>query len=280
MMEQKPETPDRRQMSIEPPSTSMKVVFFLVGIVLPVLCLVLSIWGLPSAAYWGTGFRNECVLLLQSGIMAWTFFPFLLSAMVCLSISLRKPAEADRSFLIRFGVYSGVPLALQYCYILGIIELGIGDLRSLNKIITVAVGIPLIGIIAVGVPIIGWRFLRGMGRFFHKGPLYVGGVIYGMYCLIGVPVALLAALGSRPILLEDWFTWIVGIPLLFLIVVPLVSAPYWTFAVYAAQSLRIMRRRGRVVQFGLAQMLGVITWLAAYFAAWRLVITLVMGARA
>jgi hypothetical protein len=144
--------------------------------------------------------------------------------------------------------------------------------------VTIVAGVPLLSLVAVAVPIVGWLLLWGVIRLWQSAP-----EILAMVACVSVGMGLTAAFAvagtthMHPI--ES--LWMVPMGLLALSVLgSFVAAPTWAAAVYAYQSMRLWKSQGGRLQLRLWQVLTVFTWLAAYLAAWRAAVVLMLQAYA
>ncbi len=103
---------------------SRRIWYGLFGILLPLLCFAMSFGGMPwpIAARWQSGVFTEQVGLLLGGTPSHMFYPLLIYSMLCLAFILARPIRLGRFFAVRFGIYTGVGLALQYAVIVAIAE--------------------------------------------------------------------------------------------------------------------------------------------------------------
>lgn len=100
-----------------PHSWRGRFLYVLVCVLLPVGCFLASPWLRPE---WQNGQFNAYVTLLLDPQAALGFFPFLIYADVCLLIWLAAPERFAPRFWVRFGIYTGVLLALQYAILVAL----------------------------------------------------------------------------------------------------------------------------------------------------------------
>ena len=108
-----------RSLLYFPPWHRLGYLFF--GIALPVLCFLLSAAYAPLGATWQSGNFNEQVALLLGGRASWVFYPLLIYSIVCMGLILARPIGFGRFAVIRFGIYSGLVLSLQYSVLQSIV---------------------------------------------------------------------------------------------------------------------------------------------------------------
>jgi hypothetical protein len=208
-----------------------KIFYGLFVVVMPTF----SFWAVQIIApEWQSGDRQAYLALLLSVEASLIFLVLLSYSILCYLLLLIAPRRFAEFFLIRLGVYSGVPLAFQYCLLL---FLYLFDNKFIYAII------PLWLFPLYFPPIYHWMVRRWNTRL-------VG-------YLLGILILVALALG-----------YIVAREFLFFIIVALViAAPFWsllialqaTFWLYQNEEVRDILPRG----------LGVTAWVASYVAAWR-----------
>ena len=215
------------------------------GIILPLICFWMAAAGAnPFDIDWQDGRAKTFAGLLVSGPAMGPFIPMLLCSMTGMGLLLWRPTHYAKFVWVRFAIYSGVLLAAQYC---GILSLTAGI--APGEFIVVLV----ICLIATGM---FWGF-GALSGWCIRSPNFTIRRTY--WILLGVlfPLSLLA----YPVY----------------IIAPLVFATSWALAAYLHMSVRILRHgTGPRWRFSLARCLGVMTWLGAWFAAWRLSVTLML----
>jgi len=93
------------------------VVLSAAGIALPLLCFAASARRYPGAPEYQTGRYFDYLLLVPSLRASWPFAPLLFAAVFALAIALISPTRVARSWLLRYAIYSGAVLSLQYTVI-------------------------------------------------------------------------------------------------------------------------------------------------------------------
>jgi hypothetical protein len=233
--------------------------------------------GPPEEPQWQSGKFEDYAWLLLGGSRTWIFYPFLIYPVTCLLITVLRPQTASRYFLVRFGVYSGVVLAVQYVYVLGAAMQEVEDLNGWKSIATIALGIPLFSLVAVALPVVAWFLLCGAIRLWQSAPeilVMVACISVGLGLVATVVVAAATDMSLDMLLMMPF-------GLFFLLILgSFAAAPTWAAAVYTMQSIWLWRlRRGRF-QLRLWQALAIFTWIAAYLAAWRAAVVLMLQAYA
>lgn len=98
-----------------PEAVWLRWLFGFITILLPVISFAINYfdpyWLKPD---WQSGEPSVYVQLMFSHPVPVYFYPFLIYAMVSMGLLLSKPEKYEGRFLIRFGIFTGVVLALQY----------------------------------------------------------------------------------------------------------------------------------------------------------------------
>jgi len=236
-----------------------RLAFLFTGVLLPVVCLVLI---RSSGPRWQSGQLADYVELLVSWKPSIAFYPFVLYNMTCMTLLVVAPARFLKRYVVRFGVYSGVLLSLQY-WILACVTVAREEFVS----VTVA-WIVLYSLAVVFVP---W----GIGCFVHflarrLNPALVWSIAVLTLCGIYVLFAMIMG-GGEPLHRILGFAVVIGWFFC------LASAAPWAVAAYAIMTFYVVRNRGgQRLQFSLRQLFGVTSWSAAYLAAWRTSIAIML----
>lgn len=217
------------------------------GVVLPIICFLISF---PERPEWQSGNLQDYAQLLLAHKPASPLYPFLLYNMTCMTLLVCNPGRFVKSFVVRLGVYTGVLLALQYWLVFVIALGGTGP----EELLTVG----FYSLLAVVVPWAGGWLIALLFRKF-------GEVLF-------ILIALLTVLGV--ILVWALTEAAVGDLLMAMVLIPcllcLFCAAPWAVASYTVMTIYALRNSGvKRMRFSLAQLLGVLTWLAAYLGAWR-----------
>ena len=136
------------------------VVFWYVGVALPIFCFAITLHEAPDMPTWQAGNAADIAALLLTGRTSFYLFPFLIHAVIAFSLLLLWPARFCQQFLLRWGVYSGVLLALHFSIALAF---------TLGAVTTVyswrAVTLPLTMLSMTTIPIwLGWWLLCWIAR--------------------------------------------------------------------------------------------------------------------
>jgi len=155
-------------------------------------------------------------------------------------------------FWVRFGIYTGTVMAVHYYLVTSVAMLW--DEVGFNFLFFFLATLTLILIWVTG-----WALVATFGGKPRK-------LIPTRVVAIGV-----STLGLVVVMLTYPLTF------LCLLLMPFYGPAPWTVIAYGSMSLYILRRKaGSRWQFSLAQLLGVVFWVAAYCSAWRLSIELML----
>ncbi len=211
-----------------------RAAFMFTGVVLPIICFAIS---LPEQPEWQSGNLQDYAQLLLAHKPSIPLYPFLLYNMTCMTLLVFAPGRFVKSFVVRFGVYTGVLLAVQY-WVVFVIALAGGA----NPFAAVSFA-ALLSLLAVFIPwIVGWGLALLLRK--HGTPAL---------SVLAVLILIVVLFLSGPVVLCC-----------------LLSATPWAVASYSAMAIYAFRNSGvKRLRFSLAQLLGVVTWLAAYLGAWR-----------
>lgn len=214
------------------------------GVILPVICLIAFGTGIfgPNVN-WPSGSISDYGMLLLKVKPSLPFYPFLLYCMVCMTAMAIAPWRYSQWFSIRLGIYTGVILAIQYYILLGFIlskEFGL-------------ISVTIFAVLLFGCAwLIKWFSFDAKPRsllFFLSFLMDLGMIVLLLTCF----------------------------PLFYLFFNPMLCSTTWAVIAYVMLSWRLLRRNKKDSwQFSLAQLFIFISWLAAYFSAWRISVTLML----
>lgn len=104
--------PDIRPARPLPPSTTLRIKFFLTGVVMPIITFIAIGFGnSPSAnSPWQSGHWDDYLTVFLSAPTIFVFSPFLIYSMICMSVWCFR-LETGRHWYIRLGLQTGVLLA-------------------------------------------------------------------------------------------------------------------------------------------------------------------------
>ena len=236
-------------------SPMTKIGFIFAGVIVPISCFGLVGLGFsPFDAHWQSEKLSDYCRLLFSLESCLPFYPFILYPMTCISYMVFWPRQSARRFVVRFGVYTGVAISLQYIILIG---LALDD--DWLGVVFFAVGQLAVSIIMLG-------------------GIWSTRYIYYKYDKVDSD-------GSRPHFFLAYVLRPVGLLLVLFHLIPPVCSYFstfysttWSLIAYSMMSWRLLRRNGREPwQFSLAQLFVFVTWLAAYCSAWRMSIMLMLA---
>ncbi len=234
-----------------------KTGFVFAGVVLPICCFAL---GFPESPTWQSGSVSVYAQLLLRHKSSSPLYPFLIYHMVCMLLLTFRPERYVKKFVVRFGVYSGVLTALVYWVLLGLtFAEGLSAAAGLGFYMAVTFASTAV-LLSVGVLMVAiLRKIHETGLFAQiVGPLLAIGFL--LLSVVGM------GLFGNPLIV---FIMIVGLAGS----CSLICAPLWTMMCYGFMSIHALRHSGvERFRFSLAQLMGGLTWFAAYMAAWRVAV--------
>lgn len=185
--------------------------------------------------------------LLLGGTAGVCFYPCLALAMTSMAAVCAAPERYMPRFAVRLGLYSGVVLAIQY---IALLALSFEQSRW-SAVAYCAVAAALLG----GIKAANWALWSALRRWQSRRPRYDWPLAPG-------PMIVLAIAGVVGA--------IVGFP--YILAFTLATAPVWTLSAFLTMSAIAYRSVPGGPQLGLSQLLGCVSWLAAYMASWRFAI--------
>jgi len=243
-----------------PLSWLVRIVFLYAGVVLPIVCHAMTAVEPPDAPSWQSGSLEDKLAFTLSGPAGILFYPLMLYAAVSLTLLMIREHRFAGHAAVRFGIYSGIPVAAWYSLMLGVVEASVSGWR-----IAEWMNVLMIAAFAVLPPLAVWGLVRLAIWFHRKFRLRIA-----VYVAVGIALYLVGILfmlidGADPVALV---TWPLTLPLAG-ILLSLIFAPYWALAVYTAMACRLLWLYPRPLRFPLLQLLGAVSWLAAFLAACR-----------
>ncbi len=250
-----------------------RIGFFYTGVIVPIICFIGSgrdgIFPIIGRR-WQSGSMDVYIGLLLSWKASSVLYPFLIYSMVSLTLLVVRPARFYKKFVVRFGIYTGVWIALQYWIF---ILIGGNDGVPANWSEVGGLFEPVFySLLAVFIPWgIGWliHFLAGM---FGRTRVWTIAVALGAIAWF---VFLQFSPDGRGSL-----TFVLFGELEFLYVFSLFFGTSWAFAAYGTMAWYLIFRlkgNGPRFQFGLLRLFGVMSWLIAYLGAWRTSINIMLA---
>lgn len=214
------------------------------GVVLPILPLGLAAGGSPVFNPWQSGQWSMMVAMLLGGPPLWVMYPLVLAAMAGMTLVVVRPRTWGHGAIVRLGVYSGIPLALQLGIVLWVTLMG-SVLKGLLASVVSA------GVIAVVVGLMHWqrqrvwRVMVWVNRPWKWWAL--AGLVAGL-CVVG------------------WQFILGGF---------VVTGPWWTLLAFVLLSWRVWRTPG---EGGPSWWLLLLAWLGGYGIAWAGAVRLAIDA--
>ena len=261
-----PQDGDRSSPATARSSKTSVAIFFTLGNLLPSFGLFLSLHGTPAPATWQSGKFHDYVTFLLSDQAAALFYPFWVYAIASFTLCLFRPDTLGRHFWLQFGIYTGIVLGIQYCFIVGIILFRVEQPLHWQGILTFLVAIPIAALLTVGLAWLIWRIVGIATSYLRIHPRGVGRVAFLALAAPGLAFLFGGVLEGEDA--GDWlFVAVVG-PGLILVF----ATPVWMVLVYSILAYRIHRIHRPRFQFRLARLLMIVTWLAAYMSAWRMAV--------
>lgn len=232
------------------------------GVVVPVMCHTMTVGSPPDAATWQSGALDDQLSFALSGRVGFVFYPLMLYPMVCLTLLLFREARFAEKWVVRFGIYTGIPVAMWYWALLGIVVTDVQAVLSPDWL-----GILLMGFAAIVVPIAAWWLIRLLLWVRRKLKIpwiavtLVGLILY----VLGIIIAIPQADADNVAAAFSWPLW----PLAALWFLSLLFGPSWAFGVYVGMTLRLFWRYPRPPRFRMIQLLAAFSWLGAFLGACR-----------
>jgi hypothetical protein len=225
-------TPDANEFR---PSVFARTLFLISGVIVPLVCFALGYLDQPD---WQSGSASAFATLYLSHTGSMPFYPLLIYNMTSMTLLVINPQRHVSNFWVRFGIYSGVIVALGFW---GLFAIAFNSGPSYTEPLSFMTFVSPLG---VGIP---WAILYGLyvaAKKIKWGNWLI--LISSLLCLLGV------------------------LALPYLCILPLLLSTPWAMASYFTMSFLIFRhRKENVFQFSLAQLLGFVTWFGSYCAAWR-----------
>lgn len=238
----------------------VRLAFLYAGVVVPVMCHAMTVSSPPDAATWQSGAMDDKLSFALSGRAGFVFYPLMLYPMVCLTLLLFREARFAEKWVVRFGIFTGIPVAMWYWALLGIVVTDIQRILSPNWL-----GLLLMGFAAIVVPFAAWWVIRLL--------LWVRrriGIRWEVVVVVGLALYVLGIFIASPqaddmITACLWPLW----PLAVLWFLSLLFGPSWAFGVYVGMTLRLLWRYPRPPRFRMIQLLAAFSWLGAFLGACR-----------
>ena len=237
------------------------------GVIAPALFLLSGVGGLPDfmRSYRApTLHRHAAVMFRPSALFP--FAPFLLHSAAACSVALLDMDRYGRRRWVRWGLYTGVILAVQYLIVQGLVMQRVETWLSREVLLV----IPLMLIVCVSVPVVvfglGWVCWRKLQRRSIK--LTLDSLVPYMLVMTVVGFFVFAMAGPGWMLFFGFLLLAPLWPVAALIAAIPIAAPSWAVGTFLLLSICAGRWYGgkqlRLWQFFLA-----FVWFGFYFTAWR-----------
>lgn len=130
------------------------------GVAIPIICFVSAFahgsLNVPDA--WQSGQPDQYAVLMTKWPNVWPFYPFLAYCMVCCGLVLVGGQRWIDRLGVRFGIYTGVPLAIQY-HMLVFPPRDWNPFSILPSLLSLAIGIP-VTFVLLGILLVAGSLLR------------------------------------------------------------------------------------------------------------------------
>lgn len=196
---------------------------------------VFSFWAVQLLRpEWQTGELRSYITLLLFPEASLLFFPLFAYSIICYLLLLLAAARYSEAFVIRFGVYTGILLALHYSIVVLVYSFS-----SFAYLVVLTWIFPFVFLLIYRRAVARWTALK------------VNKVLF-----ILIPGALLVSTALTR-----------GGALFFVLVALLMAAPFWSLLLAIQASIWLIKNHE--TKFTLPRGLGLTAWVAAYIAAWR-----------
>jgi hypothetical protein len=236
--------------ALEPPETQGE----LISLSFPLNVVQRKLYGLfviamPTIAFgatelfgpeWQDGNLNSYVALLLTPEASWIFFPLLAFSIVCYIVLLINPTRYASYFLVRFGVYTGALLAMQFSILSALIFFHNGNL-FFSIILTILWISPI--------------FISKVYPLVQLGEMLKKTII--------ILLSILAVVG----LIASIWTSFAVLPFVFILMVVTTAAPFWILLIYLQAATWLFNNYE--LKISIQKGFGIFAWIAVYAIAWR-----------
>jgi hypothetical protein len=214
----------------------------------------------PDAPSWQSGALDDKLSFTLSGPVGFVFYPLMLYSIVSLSLLLFREKRFADNAIVRFGIYTGIPVAAWYVLMLGIALAGVREPLSFQWL-----RILLLATIAIGAPLALWGLIRLL--LWARRTLNVPwlGVAAGAVVLYALVTLMCVLADGESLVAVVWPLSLVGGFCFF----SLAFGPSWALGVYSGMTLRLLWCYPHPLRFRLLQLIAAISWLAAFMSACR-----------
>ena len=222
----------------------MCIVIWTFGIVVPIICHLITIEDPPQTPEWQSGRLSDKLGFVLSGKCGWPMYPLLGFPIFCLGMVLVNERNAKKRW-VRFGLFTGVPVTAWYLFAFG---------QGTEGIIPLLVSATFCLLVVYGL-IWGFQFLC---KKFNDEE--VKSVVRGISVIL-VILLLIAIVATHG--------FVFFVPIIFALYL---STPF-AFLIYLLMSIRLLKQYP-LDRFSIAELMAGITWLGALLGALRATITL------
>jgi hypothetical protein len=216
-------------------SKTARALFLFTGTILPIICFLI---GFPDQPVWQSGAISNFPRLFLSHKGTFPFYPFLLYNMTCMTLMVYKPGRFAGNVWVRCGIYSGVVVGMVYWFVF-MLAFSSEIAKDLTEQIIGFIVFSLLGVF------FSWIIIK----IFHNAT--------NNACVKGLILVTIAICCIPPVLL-------------FVIISLFFCSTSWAVASYITMTVILLRHQeDKRFRFTLAQLMGMVTWFAGYFAAWR-----------
>lgn len=240
----------------------VRLAFLYAGVFVPVMCHAMTVSSPPDAATWQSGAIDDKLSFALSGRAGFVFYPLMLYPMVCLTLLLFRESRFAEKWVVRFGIFTGIPVAMWYWALLGTVVADVQTILSPNWL-----GLLLMGFAAIVIPVAAWWVIRLLLWVRRKLRIpWIAVVLVGLILyVVGIVIAIPQADADN---VAVAFLWPLA-PLAVFWFFSLLFGPSWAFGVYVGMTLRLLWRYPRPPRFRMIQLLAAFSWLGAFLGACR-----------
>ncbi len=230
------------------------VILMYAGVILPAICFEM---GFPERPHWQSGNLGDFAALLLSHKPSLVIYPFLLYNVTCMGMLIVRRDRSSEFFVVRFGIYTGVVLALQYWVIFSLAFPG--DQSVAGCLFITGLGAAIFAVTAWIVLMVVISVISAVRKINSK------------WLCVFIGLAVFIELFVRVLFDESIFSMLAGVGFF----CSLMCSPALTLGAYAFMSWSLIRHSPTWrFRFTLAQLMILLTWAAVYMAAWRTAVVL------
>ncbi len=230
------------------------VLLMYAGVILPAICFAMGFSEQPD---WQSENLGAFARLLLSHKPSLPIYPFLLYNMTCMGMLIVRRDRSSEHLAVRFGIYTGVVLALQYWVIFSF-ALSDGQ-NALGGLFVTGLGAAILAVTAWIVLMVVISVISAVRKINPK------------WLCVFIGLAVFIELFVRVLFDESIFLALAAGPLVWSVM----CSPALTLGAYTFMAWSLIRHSPtRRFRFTLAQLMSLLTWAALYMAAWRTAVVL------